>query len=339
MEEHDQCIRMSPLESTPADHSQNTEGLNLNNTDNTMVAHGNLVSHFTESSTTTPVADPTTDGATTSSTSNKRIARESALVAQCLENKIRRLETAGVNENVMDTIMRANPKRYLRYAQFQAKYLAFCRERSMDETQASSVLDFLSHGHVQQKWSLQTLNNYRSSLLDMFANPDDILNYWPLRAYLQAFQDQSLRSDLSRPIDISPIINHFHSLGANHTILLSDLTAKICWLLGVYRFMRPSDIERINLDESICDHYTDKVILKVVGPKEKRLGQRITKEITIQRHDDSLICPSCYCPRISGKTCTPTLPISSSCLTTCDSRLFDSRCSRLPQTNICTTHF
>ena len=55
--------------------------------------------------------------------------------------------------------------------------------------------------------------------------------------------------------------------------------------------MRPSDIERINLDESICDHYTDKVILKVVGPKEKRLGQRITKEITIQRHDDSLICP------------------------------------------------
>jgi hypothetical protein len=37
--------------------------------------------------------------------------------------------------------------------------------------------------------------------------------------------------------------------------------------------MRPSDIERINLDESICDHYTDKVILKVVGPKEKRLGQ------------------------------------------------------------------
>jgi len=151
-----------------------------------------LVSHFTESSTTTPVADPTTDGATTSSTSNKRIARESALVAQCLENKIRRLETAGVNENVMDTIMRANPKRYLRYAQVQAKYLAFCRERSMDETQASSVLDFLSHGHVQQKWSLQTLNNYRSSLLDMFANRDDILNYWPLRAYLQAIQHQSL---------------------------------------------------------------------------------------------------------------------------------------------------
>jgi hypothetical protein len=146
MEEHDQCIRMSPLESTPADHSQNTEGPDLNtNTDNTMVAHGNLVSHFTESNTTTPVEDPTTDGATTSSTSNKRIARESALVAQCLENKIRRLETAGVNENVMDTIMRANPKRYLRYAQFQAKYLAFCRERSMDETQASSVLDFLSH--------------------------------------------------------------------------------------------------------------------------------------------------------------------------------------------------
>jgi hypothetical protein len=161
----------------------------------------------------------------------------------------------------------------------------------MDETQASSVLDFLSHGHVQQKWSLQTLNNYRSSLLHMFANRNDILNYLPLRAYLQAIQDLSLLSDLSRPIDINQIINHFHSLGANHTILLLDLTAKLCLLLGVCGFMRPLDIERINLDESICDHYTDKVILKVVGPKEKRLGQWITKEITIQRHDDSLICP------------------------------------------------
>ena len=64
---------MSPLESTPADPSQNTEGLNLNSTDNTMMAHSNFLSNFEESSTTTPVEDLTTDGASTSSTSNKRL--------------------------------------------------------------------------------------------------------------------------------------------------------------------------------------------------------------------------------------------------------------------------
>jgi hypothetical protein len=125
----------------------------------------------------------------------------------------------------------------------------------------------------------------------MFANRNDILNYWPLRSYLQEIQDLSLLSDLSRPIDTNQIINHFRSLGTNHTILLLDLTAKLCLVLGVCDFMRPFDIERINLDESICDIITDKVILKIVGPKEKRLGQWITKEIIIQRHDDSLICP------------------------------------------------
>ena len=80
-------------------------------------------------------------------------------------------------------------------------------------------------------------------------------------------------------------------LGPNHSMALLDLTTKLCWLIGVCGFMRPSDIERINLDESVCTTFSDKVILKVVSPKEKRLGQRIQKEIIIRQHDDPLLCP------------------------------------------------
>jgi hypothetical protein len=55
--------------------------------------------------------------------------------------------------------------------------------------------------------------------------------------------------------------------------------------------MRTSDIEPIDLDEPVCTTFSDRIILKAVSPKEKHLGLRIQKEITIRQHDDRLFCP------------------------------------------------
>lgn len=187
--------------------------------------------------------------------------------------------------------MRANPRRYMRYAQVQAKFLGWCRDHSVEPKQPSSLLNFLAYGHTTLGWSFQTLANYRSSILDMFEDREAILSFWPLKTFFQAVQESTIRADRSRPVDIQPIIQHFHGLGPNYSMALLDLTTKLCWLLGVCGFMRPSDIERINLDESVCTTFSDKVILKVVAPKEKRLGQRIQKEIIIRQHDDPLLCP------------------------------------------------
>jgi hypothetical protein len=55
--------------------------------------------------------------------------------------------------------------------------------------------------------------------------------------------------------------------------------------------MRTSDIEPIDLDEPVCTTFSDKIILKAMSPKEKHLGLRIQKEITIRQYDDHLFCP------------------------------------------------
>jgi hypothetical protein len=69
---------------------------------------------------------------------------------------------------------------------------------------------------------------------------------------------------------------------------LHDLTTKRCCLLGVCGFMRTSDIEPIDLDEPVSTTFSDKIILKAMSPKEKHLGLRIQKEITIRQNDDHL---------------------------------------------------
>ena len=145
--------------------------------------------------------------------------------------------------------MRANPRKYLRYAQIQAKYQAWCRDKSVDHMDPSgiSVLNFLAEGHSRWQWSINTLNCYRSAILDLFSNRDEILSSYALKSFFQAVLDQSVRNDQSRPVDISPVLAHCRSLGSNDTMALADLSAKLCWLLGVCGFMRPSDIERIDL--------------------------------------------------------------------------------------------
>lgn len=83
----------------------------------------------------------------------------------------------------------------------------------------------------------------------------------------------------------------FMDLAPNHSMILHDLTTKRCCLLGVCGFMRTSDIEPIDLDEPVSTTFSDKIILKAMSPKEKHLGLRIQKEITIRQNDDHLFCP------------------------------------------------
>jgi hypothetical protein len=92
-------------------------------------------------------------------------------------------------------------------------------------------------------------------------------------------------------VDISPILQYFRNLGSNDTIALMDLTTKLCWHLGVCGFLRLSDIERIDLREYDWTSQTGSLSLLIIGPKEKRLGQRIRKSVHIRGHPDPLLCP------------------------------------------------
>ncbi|KAI9322289.1 hypothetical protein BX666DRAFT_1848680, partial [Dichotomocladium elegans] len=99
------------------------------------------------------------------------------------------------------------------------------------------------------------------------------------------------------------------------------LTAKLCWLLRVCGFMWSSDIERIDLDQSDPAPVHESLRLVVVAPKEKRLGQRIHKNITISRHADPLLCPvqafQAYYQQYAREPCRIQHPVLSTIVINC----------------------
>ncbi|KAH8552589.1 hypothetical protein BGW37DRAFT_290511 [Umbelopsis sp. PMI_123] len=85
---------------------------------------------------------------------HKRPERESALVADCMEHKLQRIEANGADATTAEIIMRVDPKRYLRYAQTQASYKAWCRKREVDHMDPSgaSIVNFLTYGRGHFQW-------------------------------------------------------------------------------------------------------------------------------------------------------------------------------------------
>jgi hypothetical protein len=112
------------LEPAATNPSQDST-LTSRHADHSVVVVGQLVPNTATTSATTPSTDTTSHGTPTSRSHSKRPLQQSALVVECMENKLRRIEMTGVDENVTDVIMRAISKRYLRYAQVQAKFLAW----------------------------------------------------------------------------------------------------------------------------------------------------------------------------------------------------------------------
>jgi hypothetical protein len=162
--------------------------------------------------------------------------------------------------------------------------------------------------------STYTLSSYRSVILNMFPTRDNVQDLWSHKLFFEAVNYSEIRSLQTQHINLSPIIEHHRQLGDNANLSLSNLAIKLGWLLGVCGFMRPSDIERVDTNQ--CEWSTsDSVLLTVVAPKEKRLGQRITKTIHIRPHSNSVLYPmatfKAYVLRTHRRACLfahPVLP-------------------------------
>ncbi|KAH8557085.1 hypothetical protein BGW37DRAFT_463295 [Umbelopsis sp. PMI_123] len=189
--------------------------------------------------------------------------------------------------------MRGNPERYLRYAQTQASYKAVAGRERLTTWTVRMHLSSTSMSTDKKP------SNGRSIHWKCIALPFSIClttgrrleNPFAHKAFFQAVSDQTLRGDRKRPVDISPIVEYFEKLGSNDSMPLAELTKKLCWLLGLCGFLRPSDIERINLEESDWTSTEDSISLMIVYPKGKRLRQRIKKPVTIRSHSQIHLCP------------------------------------------------
>ena len=107
-------------------------------------------------------------------------------------------------------------------------------------------------------------------------------------------------SQLFPTYDISAILSLLQHFGDNATMPISDLTRRLCWLLAITGFLRPSDIHRIDLDQSCVAE--DQLHLAVVAPKEKRQGRPYVKSVVIHAHSNALRRnPRCICIKFGVK--------------------------------------
>ncbi|KAG2190934.1 hypothetical protein INT47_011417 [Mucor saturninus] len=69
---------------------------------------------------------------------------------------------------------------------------------------------------------------------------------------------------------------------------LLQLTQKLCFLLGITGFLRPSDIEGIDDIKTMVT--AGSLRLVIIAPKEKRAGWPIKKVLVISNHSSPLLC-------------------------------------------------
>lgn len=189
----------------------------------------------------------------------------------------------------------------------QAQWILHCSMNAIDPFNPSVVelLNFLADGIETKKWSSGTVNNYRSAILSLFP---DRLSYWnnsTFRDFFRHLSSNAIKRFTNTPVDITPVLDHFRSMGPNSDLKPSQLLPKLCWLLSVCGFMRPSDIHRVDVSHSLVLP-SGELELQVVGPKEKRAGQHIIKSVFIHPHEDQLVCPvatyQCYVAQLASSS-------------------------------------
>src|ERR1700731_1320378 len=123
LEQSGSSLHLPTMEPSALGDLQASTRTSSGNTDNPLVADSDLVPDAPPDSVPTTASNSSQDGPPSSRLPRKRPARESSLVADRLEHKIRRLEESGADPSVTDLVMRANPKRYLRYARYKQNSL------------------------------------------------------------------------------------------------------------------------------------------------------------------------------------------------------------------------
>jgi hypothetical protein len=176
----------------------------------------------------------------------------------------------------------------------QTAFINWCQLRDIDPLTPSvpTMLNFLADNRSCKKWKTSTTLNYASVILQLYSNSEQQV----IRKSTEYIQfSKGLKSKTVLPLkswdyDITPALNHLVSLGSNDLLPLEILTAKTAWLLSMVGFLRPSDAERIDLNQCSVSG-TNILRLVIVAPKEKRSNSRITKAITIHPHSNQLLCP------------------------------------------------
>ncbi|KAF9899735.1 hypothetical protein EC991_008412 [Linnemannia zychae] len=134
----------------------------------------------------------------------------------------------------------------------------------------------------------QVCQNQIKSMDQKYHKPPPIITHqaYPHLLHHTNEPDTSTEVDL----DLSPIVTYLRSFASNEEMSPEELTQNLCWFLGMCAFLRPSDIERINLDN--CRMDDEFISLHILRPKETSAGIHKTKSVILRAHSlDRQICP------------------------------------------------
>lgn len=205
-----------------------------------------------------------------------------------------------------DIIREAQLSNAARQKPTQDAYIQWCLTNAQPLQEPTSLVNYLASLYRDRQLTVSTLAAYRSAILDIFDDRASASASPQLKTFFTALQKRSIRPDITQPVDISPALTYLRTLGSNSVMPIEDLTRKLCWLLALCSFLRPSDIERVDLDASDWSSNPDRLLLTVVAPKEKRFGQRIRRQVTLRAHNDSKICPvAAFRAYVARHACQP----------------------------------
>ncbi|KAI8968742.1 hypothetical protein BDB01DRAFT_732834, partial [Pilobolus umbonatus] len=169
-------------------------------------------------------------------------------------------------------------------------------------------------------WKTSTCLNYKSLILAIYNPPtqERISQDHHFKQFFHCLRSTTIIPMTHPSYDLTPILSRLSSWGSNDTISAFILTRKLCFLLAITGFLRPSDIHRIDMSSSTANTDLSLLTLIIDCPKEKRRGSPIRKQVVIRAHTDPLLCPvltfTTYIQRIACSPCFhphPTRPSRS----------------------------
>lgn len=180
------------------------------------------------------------------------------------------------------------------YKGVQRRFLQWCMDNDVDffTPNPASVLNFLSWGHRTLGWKATTVDNYRAHIIHLYPGSTIFTNDPDFQRFTKILKanEHDTSTSLDLDLDLSPIITYLQGLPPNDTMAPIDLTQKMCWLLGMCGFLRPSDIARIDVDKTQASD--TQVNLVIVRPKETTQGIHKNKRVVLQAHPSvPALCP------------------------------------------------
>lgn len=133
--------------------------------------------------------------------------------------------------------------------------------------QPEQLLNWLASGVSIGKWSTGMVQLYKAAVIHMyddksaFQDPD-------FMQFFQVLRHREIRHTKELDLDLTPVLNHFRQQGQNKDLNILPLTQKLCWLLGTCGFLRPNDIQCIDLSNNRFHLQEVSSVLPILIPKE-----------------------------------------------------------------------